>query len=95
MEGRAFGVFWEVVERRRKRVLALEAELRERDRVYTEAWFEVIAMAHKDATPEDKAGARSNLKAANAELEAVKGELETANRRLPMYEEALRACTPT
>lgn len=95
MEGRAFGVFWEVVERHRARLAELEGELKSRDRAYTEAWFRVMAMGSEGATADDKAEARAELVSANAALAAAERELEKAKRRLPLYEQALRQFTPT
>ena len=95
MDGRAFGVFWDFVERQRKRVVELEDQARAMERRYTEAWFETLAMGQDGATPADKQEASARLSRAANELEAAKLALETARRRLPLYEETLEQLTPT
>ena len=95
MDGRAFGVYWDFVERQRKRVIELEAETRELERRYTEAWFQTTAMGQDGATAADMQEAGADLERAAEDLEAAKLALETARRRLPLYEKTLEQYTPT
>ena len=95
MDGRAFGVYWDFVERQRKRVIDLEAEARELDRRYSEAWFQTMAMGQDGATAADKQEANANLERSAEELEAAKLALDNARRRLPLYEQTLEQFTPT
>jgi hypothetical protein len=95
MDGRAFGVYWDFVERQRKRVVELEADAGELDRRYSEAWFQTMAMGQDGATPADKQEASDNLERAAEDLEAAKLALETARRRLALYEQTLDQYTPT
>ncbi len=95
MDGRAFGVYWEFVERERRRVAELEERVQETDRRCCEAWFQVMAMGQEDATAADKEEAGALLNHTIEELEAAKIALESAQRRLPLYEQTLRQYTAT
>ena len=95
MDGRAFGVYWNFVEKQRQLIIELEAQTLELGHRYTEAWFEPTAMGQEGATAEDKQEATINLEHAIEQLRAARLALKTAQRRLPLFEKTLDQYTPT
>ena len=67
---------------------------REREREQLEAWFEFMAMGHPDATEEDRQNAHERLRAAEERLIRARADLAEAGRRLVIFEDYLRQCSP-
>ena len=91
----SFEVYWHLVKRKHLELLELRSEKESAHRDYVEAWFEFMAMGHPEALKEDKEKASSSLQSCGAARERAILAVSEAERRLILFEECLRQCTPT
>lgn len=89
-----FDFFFEVIQQKRAGLAALEQAERERERQQLEAWFEFMAMGHPEATDADRQIAHDRLQAAETELDQARVDLGEARRRMVIFEDYLRQCSP-
>lgn len=89
-----FEFFFDLVQQKRAGVASRKDAEREREREQLEAWFEFMAMGHPDATEEDRQNAHERLRAAEERLIRARADLAEAGRRLVIFEDYLRQCSP-
>ena len=89
-----FEFFFGVVEQKRAGVASRRETEREREREQLAAWFEFMAMGHPEAPEEDRQAARDRLQAAEESLIQARADLAEAGRRLVIFEDYLRQCSP-
>ena len=89
-----FEFFFDVVEQKRAGVASRRETEREREREQLAAWFEFMAMGHPEATEEDRQAARDRLQAAEESLIQARADVAEAGRRLVIFEDYLRQCSP-
>ena len=94
MVSKQFQFFWELVGAKRAEVSDLEAALSVRQKDQLEAWFEFMAMGHPEATDQDRQRAEELLQAAEDRLARAGDDLGEARRRLVIFEDYLRQCSP-
>lgn len=94
MVSKQFQFFWELVGAKRAGVSDLEAALSVRQRDQLEAWFEYMAMGHPEATEQDRRRAEELLEAAEDRLARAGNDVDEARRRLVIFEDYLRQCSP-
>ena len=89
-----FDFFFDVIQSKRTGVVALKQAALDCEREQLEAWFEFMAMGHPDATEDDRQNAADRLQAAEARLDQARVDLAEAGRRLIIFEDYLRQCSP-
>ena len=89
-----FEFFFDVVQQKRAGVASRRDTEREREREQLAAWFEFMAMGHPAATEEDRQIAQDRLQAAEERLIQARADLAEAGRRLVIFEDYLRQCSP-
>ena len=89
-----FEAFWQFVSGKRSQIADLEDVARRCEQAHLEAWFEFLTMGHPEATQADREGAADSLAKAAADLERSQQQLGEARRRLAMFEDYLRQCSP-
>ena len=89
-----FEFFFDLVQRKRAGVASRRETARELEREQLAAWFEFMAMGHPEATEEDRKNAQDRLRAAEAGLAEARADVAEAGRRLVIFEDYLRQCSP-
>lgn len=89
-----FEFFFDMVQQKRAGVASCRDAEREREREQLAAWFEFMAMGHPEATEEDRQNAHARLQAAEESLIRARADLAEAGRRLVIFEDYLRQCSP-
>ncbi len=89
-----FDFFFDVVRSKQAGVIALNQAASDCEREQLEAWFEFMAMGHPDATEADRQNAHERLQAAEDRLNQAHSDLSEAGRRLVIFEDYLRQCSP-
>lgn len=89
-----FEFFFDLVQQKRAGVASRRDTEREREREQLAAWFEFMAMGHPEATEEDRQNARDRLQTAEESLIQARADLAEAGRRLVIFEDYLRQCSP-
>lgn len=89
-----FEFFFDLVQQKRAGVASRKEAEREREREQLEAWFEFMAMGHPEATEADRKNARDRLQSAEERLIQARADLAEAGRRLVIFEDYLRQCSP-
>ena len=89
-----FDFFFDVIRQKRAALAVLKEAEREREHDQLAAWFEFMAMGHPEATEQDRQSAQERLRAAEDDLVQARSDLAEANRRLVIFEDYLRQCSP-